>query len=391
MVGLAALRIDGRKPIRQGECYIAGNLQANFILSNMTMNIFRTRGRLFLLLISMLLMPHPATATELQCKVVEINSGDTISVVNGSGPMKVRLKAIAAPEMEQPWGDVARQHLSDLVLGKTVMVRLTGLSVDRNIVGMVYLNKADIGQQMIRDGVAWYDQSNDSGLDQLERQLYVESEQAARSERRGLWQADSPIPPWEYRQAQAKQAAAAKAATAAQSSPSKTTGGAGTGRAQKKEAVRPSTANWERFAPDGEDFSALLPPVQVATPPKMPKGWSYYQAVSDGLIYQILKCPNIQGESADVLFNNMMGFQTAFHDGARERGISADIYPQRDLPPLNGFTGKQYEMYVSSYHAVMRLYISRRYVYAFGIVGGYEGDPRVDKFLASFTLGKRNE
>ena len=224
-------------------------------------------------------------------------------------------------------------------------------------------------------------------MDQLERRVYVESEQAARSERRGLWQADAPTPPWEFRQAQAKQAAAAQAIAVAQNSPLKTTGGA-TGSVQKKEATRPSTSNWERFAPEGEVFSALLPPVEVTAPPKMLKGWSYYQAVNDGLIYQILKCPNVQGESPDVLFNNMMGLQTAFHDGARKHGISADIYPQRDLPPLNGFTGKQYEMYVNSYHAVMRLYISRRYVYGFGIVGGYEGDPRVDKFLASFTLGK---
>jgi endonuclease YncB( thermonuclease family) len=352
------------------------------------MNISRTSGRLLFLLISMLLMSHPATATELQCKVVEINSGDTISVVNGSGPMRVRLKAIAAPLMEQPWGDVARQHLADLILGKTVMVRLTGLSTDRNIVGMVYLNKADIGQQMIRDGVAWYDKSNDSGLDQLERKVYLESEQAARGERRGLWQMDAPTPPWEFRQAQAKQAAAAaQAVTPAQNSSSNTTGGAN-GRAPKREAVRPSTANWERFAPDGEDFSVFLPPVRVESPPKMLKGWSYYQAVDGGLVYQIFKCPNHQGESPDALFNNMMGFQTFVHQSSREHGISADIYPQRDLPPVNGFTGKQYEVYVNTMHSVMRLYISRRYVYAFGIVGGYEGDPRVDKFLASFTLGK---
>src|SRR2546423_14314051 len=94
----------------------------------MTMNISRISGSLLLLLLSTLLVPHPATASELQCKVVEVSSGDTISVVNGSGPMVVRLKAIDAPEMDQPWGDVARQHLSDLVLGKTVIVRLTGLS-----------------------------------------------------------------------------------------------------------------------------------------------------------------------------------------------------------------------------------------------------------------------
>jgi endonuclease YncB( thermonuclease family) len=335
----------------------------------------------------MLLMPRLATATELQCKVVEINSGDTISVANGSGPMRVKLKAIDAPEMEQPWGDVARQHLSDLILGKTVMVRLTGLSADRNIVGVVYLNKVDIGQQMVRDGVAWYDERNDSGLDERERHLYVVSEQAARSERRGIWQQDAPTPPWEFRQASAEQAAGAHT----QNSQTKTTGAAASApvvKTEKREAPRPSTANWQRFAPDDASFSVLLPPVKVETPQKLLKGWSYYQAVNDGIAYQIFRCPNIAGQNPEEAFKNMMGFQTAFHESAREHGVSADIYPQKDLPPLNGYTGKQYEVYVNAIHSVMRLYISRRYVYAFGVVGGYEGDPRVDAFLSSFTISK---
>lgn len=348
------------------------------------MNISSISCRFILLLLSMLLLSGLATATELQCKVVEINSGDTISVVNGSGPMRVRLKAIDAPEMEQPLGDVARQHLSDLVMGKTVMVRLTGLSTDREIVGVVYLNKADIGQQMIRDGVAWYDESKDSGLDERERQLYVASEQAARSERRGIWQTDAPTPPWEFRQAKATQAAGA----VAQNSQVKTTSDAAPVRSKKREAPRPSTASWLRFAPDDESFSVLLPPVTVESPPKIMKGWSLYQAVNDGIVYQIFRCPNLAGQDPEEAFKNMMSFQTAFHDSARERGISADIYPQKELPPLNGYKGKQYEVFVNSMHSVMRLYISRRYVYSFGVLGGYEGDPRVDTFLSSFMIGK---
>jgi endonuclease YncB( thermonuclease family) len=338
-----------------------------------------------LLLLSLLLIPRLGAATELQCKVVEINSGDTISVANGSGPMRVKLKAIDAPEMEQQWGDVARQHLSDLVLGKTVMVRLTGLSADRNIVGVVYLNKVDIGQQMIRDGVAWYDERNDSGLDERERHLYVESEQAARSERRGIWQQDAPTPPWEFRQAMAAQAAGALA----QNSQKKTAAtSAPVFKAEKMEVPRPSTANWQRFAPDDATFSVLMPPGKVETPQKLLKGWSYYQVINDGIAYQIFRCPNIAGQDPEEAFKNMMGFQTAFHESAREHGVSADIYPQKDLPPLSGYAGKQYEIYVNATHSVIRLYISRRYVYAFGVVGGYEGDPRVDAFLSSFRIGK---
>jgi endonuclease YncB( thermonuclease family) len=350
------------------------------------MNISRKFGYFILPLLSILLLSQLATATELQCKVVEVHSGDTISVVNGSGPMKVRLKAVAAPDMEQPLGDVARQHLSDLVLGKTVMVRLTGLSTDRNIVGVVYLNKADIGQQMLRDGVAWYDRSNDSGLDEQERYLYLGSEQAARQERRGIWQSDSPVPPWEFRHAKAAQATAAPA-VAGNNQP-KPASEASVRTPKMTSTPRLSTSGWQSFAPDGEEFSMLIPPVKVESPPKTVKGWTYYRAIDDNIAYQVFKGPNIEGRDPAEVFNDMMDFQTTLHDVSRKHGVSADIYPQRDLPPLNGYTGKQYELYLNSIHSVMRLYVSRRSIYAFGVVGGYEGDPRVDKFLASFKLGK---
>jgi endonuclease YncB( thermonuclease family) len=351
----------------------------------MITNIPRIVARLTLFL-SLLLTPALAAAVGLQCKVVEVSSGDTLSVINGSGPMKVRLKAVDAPEMDQPWGDTARQHLADLALGKVVMVKLNGLSAEKSIIGVVYLGQTDIGQQMIRDGVAWYDKSGDNGLSELERRLYLESEQAARSERRGIWQDDQPLPPWEFRQAKSRQAAAG---TTAQNSLPKTTGGTISG-ARQKAVPRPDTSNWQRFAPEGEAFSILLPPVPVESQKERDtEVLSHYRVRSEGLIYEVLKCKNPEGESPEVIFNNFTFFQDFFHRASREHGISADIYPQRDLPPLNGYAGKQYEIFVNSLHGMANIYISRRYIYIVSVAGGYEGDPRVDQFLASFKIGDR--
>lgn len=342
----------------------------------------------FLIFLSVLLTPLLATAGGLHCKVVEVTSGDTLTVINGGGYIKVRLKAVDAPEAEQPWGASAHQHLSNLVLGKEVTVQLTGLNSEKKIVGIVYLNKTDIGQQMIRDGVAWYDHVTDNGLGLLERRIYQESEQAARSERRGIWQDESPVPPWEFREAQARQAAAAAVATVSPNSPPKT-GNTTTPGAQKRNAPRISTANWQRFAPDGEGYSVLLPPVQVESREKLNKEiLSYYYGRSEGLLYAVIRRTNPEGESPEALFNNFILFQDFFHQSARKHGISGDIYPQRDLPSVNGYAGRQYEMFVESLHALVRVYIGRRDIYIVGIVGGYEGDPRVDQFLASFTIHK---
>ena len=64
------------------------------------------------------------------------------------------------------------------------------------------LDNTDIGAQMIRDGAAWFDASNQGRLSGADREIYQQSEQAARSERRGLWQAEAPVAPWEFVRAQ---------------------------------------------------------------------------------------------------------------------------------------------------------------------------------------------
>ena len=40
--------------------------------------------------------------------------------------------------------------------------------------------------------------NNHDRLSATDREVYQQSEQAARSERRGLWQAENPIAPWEF-------------------------------------------------------------------------------------------------------------------------------------------------------------------------------------------------
>ena len=77
---------------------------------------------------------------------------------------------IDAPEKDQAYAEEARQHLSDLILNKVVVVEYTGLGDNALIVGKVFLKETDVGAQMIRDGVAWYDRSFDSMLSEASAQ-----------------------------------------------------------------------------------------------------------------------------------------------------------------------------------------------------------------------------
>jgi hypothetical protein len=103
--------------------------------------------------------------------------------------------------LDQTFGDVAKKHLADLVYDKSVLVEYAGIASDHNLNGRVLLDGADIGAQMIRDGAAWVDPSNVQRLSATDREVYQQSELAARSERRGLWQQESPLAPWEFARA----------------------------------------------------------------------------------------------------------------------------------------------------------------------------------------------
>src|SRR5215211_4915081 len=83
-------------------------------------------------------------ASSLFGKVVEVNSGDVITIFNLNRPVRVKLMGIDAPEMNQAFGDVAKKHLADLVFEKSVVVEYAGIASDSSLTGRVLLNDADI-------------------------------------------------------------------------------------------------------------------------------------------------------------------------------------------------------------------------------------------------------
>ena len=139
-----------------------------------------------------------SNAATLYGKVIEVNSGDVITIFNLNRPVRVKLLGVDAPELNQAFGEVAKKHLSDLVFDKAVLVNYGGIGADSSLTGRVLLNDADIGAQMIRDGAAWFDAINGDRLDATNRDIYQQSELAARSERRGLWQEANAVAPWEF-------------------------------------------------------------------------------------------------------------------------------------------------------------------------------------------------
>lgn len=155
-------------------------------ISSLIMKLRRSFASFFLVGVFLFLC-SPASAGSLYGKVIEIIAGDEIRLISLNRPVRIKLIAISAPEVSHSGGEVAKQHLLDLVGDKMVVVEYFGLSEDGAIVGKVLLNQMDVGAQMVRDGAAWFDRSKASRLSAVEVERYADSEAAARNEHRGIW------------------------------------------------------------------------------------------------------------------------------------------------------------------------------------------------------------
>lgn len=135
----------------------------------------------------------------------KVIDGDSVRVANAEGvEFDLRLASLDAPELRQPFGIEAKQHLEALLSNREVtawsigsdhygrmLVFLMIFQPDQSPAGGQFF---EVNPQMIRDGFAWHyrQHSSNSLLDTFEND--------ARTSRIGLW-SDSvqPIPPWEYR------------------------------------------------------------------------------------------------------------------------------------------------------------------------------------------------
>ena len=156
-----------------------------------------------------LVASHQVNAASLTGKVIEVNDGDELTIFNLNRPVRIKLIGMDAPEKDQAFGGIAKQHLADLVFDKVVVVEYLGIGQHTVLIGRVLLNGSDINAQMIRDGAAWFDPRYKSQISDTQNEIYYQSELAARNEKRGLWQTGDAVAPWEFVKAQETQKNAA--------------------------------------------------------------------------------------------------------------------------------------------------------------------------------------
>lgn len=152
--------------------------------------------------VSFISVSAQTSAAQIRGRVTAIADGDTLTVLDAAKRQhKIRLQGVDAPERSQAFGTRARQHLSDLVFGKDVKVRIDKKDRYGRSVSIVILNGIDINLTMIQAGFAWHYKQYEREQSEEERTAYAEAEENARKAKRGLWADSQPTPPWEYRKA----------------------------------------------------------------------------------------------------------------------------------------------------------------------------------------------
>jgi len=128
-------------------------------------------------------------------KVVEVTDGDTYDVRRSDGQtLTVRLHGIDAPESAQSYGTQATRAARRYVGGKRVRVSVEDIGRYGRTVATIRVQGGDLGEMLIRDGLAWYYEDYAPGATD-----YARLERQARNANRGLWSQPSPTPPWEWR------------------------------------------------------------------------------------------------------------------------------------------------------------------------------------------------
>jgi micrococcal nuclease len=150
-------------------------------------------ARLFALLL--LACSVPAHAERFEGVVTHVTDGDTLWVrpATGGAARPIRIEGIDAPEICQPFGDVAREALARRALRQHVVVTGRGRDDFDRTLARVHLQGDDLGAWMVSRGHAW------SYRFRADRGPYAREESQARRARLGFWSESPRETPRDFR------------------------------------------------------------------------------------------------------------------------------------------------------------------------------------------------
>ena len=148
-----------------------------------------------------LMLSLPAHADTLKGKIVAVLDGDSLVLQSGDSKRRnIRLSGIDAPEKGQPFADASREHLSTLALGKDAEADCYKRQRRRQIC-FVEVDGKDLGLEQLNAGLAWWYTRYAPEQPLLRQMSYEAAARNAAAQRKGIWQDEDPVPPWDWKKA----------------------------------------------------------------------------------------------------------------------------------------------------------------------------------------------
>ena len=147
-----------------------------------------------LIFIGALLVSQVSNAEYLEnLKIKRVVDGDTVHVFYQDEVYKIRLTEIDAPERDQPYGSNSTEYLKSLLKEGMVDVDISGTDRYGRKLGRLYWRGKDINRELVSAGYAWvYDQY-------VTDNSFYENQSKARNSKKGLWEDQNPLEPWNWR------------------------------------------------------------------------------------------------------------------------------------------------------------------------------------------------
>ncbi len=132
---------------------------------------------------------------EIKGKIVSVIDGNTIEILTvEKDTIKVLLQGIDSPDPGQHFADQAKKLLENLMLNKSVNIEIKGKDRLGNRIGVIHVEGVpDPRQELVKAGLAWTTEQV-ADLEELKER--------AKTQGRGLWSEEHPVPPWLYRRQQ---------------------------------------------------------------------------------------------------------------------------------------------------------------------------------------------
>lgn len=131
----------------------------------------------------------------LEGTCVGVADGDSFLLeLPGGERVRVRLFGIDAPEKDQELALPARKTLTRLVYDKFIRVEVQDIDQYGRYVGKVYVGARYVNRFMLKEGLAWHYRHYAA-----HDEILADAESRARMAARGIWAADTPVRPRNFR------------------------------------------------------------------------------------------------------------------------------------------------------------------------------------------------